>query len=82
MHLGSPTSSLAIGDGQRADIYEYKIGPERRSRHRPGAMDVLTIRLWEVVGTPIEGVQGERYHATITYDRDDKVVDIKTNKTA
>jgi hypothetical protein len=45
-------------------------------------MDVLIFGLWEVVGTPIEGVQGERYHATITYDRDDKVVDIKTKKTS
>ena len=44
-------------------------------------MDVLTFGLWEVVGTPIEGVQGESYHATITYDRDDKVLDIHTKKT-
>ena len=44
-------------------------------------MDVLTLGLWKVVGTPIEGVQGETYHATITYDRDDKVVEIKTRKT-
>jgi hypothetical protein len=31
-----------------------------------------------VVGTPIEGVQGERHQATITYGRDDKVLDIQT----
>jgi len=84
MHLGNPTSSLAVGDGQRADVYEYEIGNEpsagRAIGH--GAMDVLTFGLWEVVGTPIEGVQGERCNATITYDRDDKVVDIKTNKTS
>jgi hypothetical protein len=84
MHLGSPTSSLALEDGWRADIYEYEIGNEpsagRAIGH--GAMDVLTLGLWEVVGTPIEGVQGERYQATITYDRDDKVVDIKTEKTS
>jgi hypothetical protein len=43
-------------------------------------MDVLTLGLWEVVGTPIEGVQGETYNATITYDRDDRVVEIKTKK--
>ena len=45
-------------------------------------MDLPTLGLWEVVGTPIEGVQGETYHATITYDRDDKVVEIKTRKKA
>jgi hypothetical protein len=82
MHLGSPKRSLALEDGRRADIYEYEIGNEpsagRAIGH--GAMDVLTLGLWEVVGTPIEGVQGERYDATITYDRADKVVEIKTKK--
>jgi hypothetical protein len=43
-------------------------------------MDVLTLGLWEVVGTPIEGVQGERYNATITYGPDDTVVEIRTAK--
>jgi hypothetical protein len=82
MHLGSPTDSTTLEDGRRADIYQYEIGNEpsagRAIGH--GAMDVLTLGLWEVVGTPIEGVQGERYHATITYGPDDKVVDIKTRK--
>jgi hypothetical protein len=82
MHLGSPKSSITLADGRRTDLYEYEIGNEpsagRAIGH--GAMDVLTLGLWEVVGTPIEGVQGERYHATITYDRDDKVVEIKTKK--
>jgi hypothetical protein len=45
-------------------------------------MDVLTLGLWEVVGTPIEGVQGDTYHATVTYDRSDKVVEVKTKKVA
>ena len=82
MHLGSPKSSHTLEDGRRADIYEYEIGNEpsagRAIGH--GAMDVITLGLWEVVGTPIEGVQGERYHATITYDRADKVADIQTKK--
>ena len=82
MHLGSPESSLTLEDGQRTDIYAYEIGNEPSAARAigHGAMDVVTLGLWEVIGTPIEGVQGERYHATITYDRDDKVVDIKTKK--
>jgi hypothetical protein len=84
LHLGNPKSSLGLEDGQYADTYEYEIGNEpsagRAIGH--GAMDILTFGLWEVVGTPIEGVQGDRYRATITYDRDDKVVDIKTKKTS
>jgi hypothetical protein len=82
MHLGSPRNSTTLADGRRTDIYEYEIGNEpsagRAIGH--GAMDVLTLGLWEVIGTPIEGVQGERYHATITYGPDEKVIDIKTKK--
>jgi hypothetical protein len=82
MHLGSPRNSTTLGDGRRADIYEYEIGNEPSAARAigHGAMDVMTLGLWEVIGTPIEGVQGERYHATITYGPDDKVVDIKTRK--
>jgi hypothetical protein len=82
MHLGSPKSSLTLEGGRGADVYEYEIGNEPSAARAigHGAMDVLTLGLWEVVGTPIEGVQGERYDATIIYDRDDKVVDIKTKK--
>ena len=82
LHLGSPVQSATLEDGRRADVYQYQVGNEpsagRAIGH--GMMDVLTLGLWEVVGTPIEGVQGETYHATITYDRDDKVVEIKTKK--
>ena len=43
-------------------------------------LDVVTLGLWEIAGTPIEGVQGEKYTATIEYDENDKVVDLKTVK--
>lgn len=82
LHLGAPVQTVSLADGRRADVYEYQIGNEpsagRAIGH--GMMDLLTLGLWEVVGTPIEGVQGETYHATITYDQDDKVVEIKTRK--
>ena len=63
-------------------IYEYEIGYEpsggRAVAH--GVMDVLTLGLWEIAGTPIEAVQGEKYEATLTYDEQDRVTDIKTRK--
>ena len=84
LHLGSPIKSASLDDGLRADVYEYQIGNEPSAGRAIGhsVMDVLTLGLWEVVGTPIEGVQGETYHATVTFDRGDKVVDIKTKKVA
>jgi hypothetical protein len=84
LQLGPPIKSASLDDGVRTDVYAYEIGNEpsagRAIGH--GVLDVLTLGIWEVVGTPIEGFQGESYHATITYDRNDKVVDIKTQKTA
>lgn len=82
MHLGSPVRSATVAERRRTDIYEYEIGNEPSAGRAAGhaAMDVLTLGVWELVGTPIEGVQGKRYQATITYDENDKVVDIKTSK--
>ena len=78
MHLGSPFTSTSLEDGMRIDIYEYEIGNEpsagRAIGH--GVMDVLTFGIWEIVGTPIEGVQGEKRQLTIKYDADDHVKSI------
>jgi hypothetical protein len=84
LHLGSPIKSTLLEAGQRADVYAYEIGNEPSAGRAAGhaAMDVLTLGIWEIVGTPIEGVQGEKYHATIVYDENDKVVDLKTTKVA
>ena len=37
------------------------------------ALDVLTLGIWEIAGTPIEAFQGKKYEMTITYSKDDKV---------
>ena len=82
MHLGSPISSTLLEGGHRADLYQYEIGNEPSAGRAAGhaVMDVLTLCLWEIVGTPIEAVQGEQYTATVEYDANDKVVDLKTMK--
>jgi hypothetical protein len=43
-------------------------------------MDVLTLAIWEIAGTPIEAIQGERYQATVVYDGQEHVTEIKTRK--
>jgi hypothetical protein len=82
LHLGSPIKTTPLPDGRRADVYQYEIGNEPSAGRAVGhgVMDVLTLGLWEVVGTPIEAVQGETYHATITCDAGDKVADIRTGQ--
>ena len=79
LHLGSPVSSASNPDGARTDVYEYELGNEpsagRAIGH--GIMDVMTLGIWEVIGTPIEGVQGEKRRITITYGTDDRVLAIR-----
>ncbi len=80
LHLGSPVEITEV-NGKRVDIYEYEIGNEpsagRAIGH--GVMDVLTLGLWEVVGSPIEGFQGEKKRLLITYNEDDTVETIGTS---
>jgi hypothetical protein len=82
MHLGSPVTSSFEGNGRRVDLYEYEVGNEpsagRAVAH--GVMDVLTLGIWEIAGTPIEAVQGEKYQATVVYDDQDHVAEIKTRQ--
>lgn len=82
LHLGSPIRSTLLDNGHRADVYEYEVGNEPSAGRAAGhaVMDVLTLGVWEIIGTPVEGVQGEKYNATIMYDENDKVVDLKTAK--
>ena len=76
MHLGSPVKISSLNDGLVYATYEYEVGNEpsagRAIGH--GVMDVLTLGLWEIVGTPIEGFQGETHEVTVTYDEDDRAV--------
>lgn len=73
--IGSPHKTYGA-PGKRVDVFKLKRGDEpsagRAVAH--GVMDVLTLCLWEVVGTPIEAVQGEAFYLTVQYDSDDKIV--------
>jgi hypothetical protein len=78
MQLGPPIASTTTPEGMRLDTYEYQIGNEpsagRAIGH--GALDVLTLGAWEIIGTPVEGFQGETCRLTICYDSNDKVAAI------
>lgn len=74
--LGTPASSNTFANGDREDLYEYLLdnepSPGRAVAH--GAADVLTLGLWEVIGTPIEaGSQGTKKQIRIIYDAQNKV---------
>jgi hypothetical protein len=58
--------------------YEYEIGNEpsagRAVAH--GVLDVLTLGIWEIVGTPVEAIQGKKNQLTIYYDSNNRVMAI------
>lgn len=78
--LGRPTSSRVLENGDSVCTYEYEVGNEpsasRAVMH--GGMDVLTLGLWELVGTPVEAVQGQKYEMTVTYDTEGSAKAIET----
>ena len=78
--LGPPVGVQARPGGDTTCRYRYEVGkdpaPGRALAH--GAMDVLTFGLWEVVGTPVELVQGKTYELSVTYGPDGRAKAIET----
>lgn len=82
LHMGYPSRTTTLEGGGRLDVYEYEIGDEpstgRAIGH--GIMDILTLGIWEIVGTPIEGFRGDKHYLTVTYDSDDRVTALKSGR--
>ena len=80
--LGAPRDTAFLEDGSLECVYEYEVGNEpstgRAVLH--GGMDILTLGLWEVVGTPIEASQGTKYEMTVVYGPDGVAQSVKTKK--
>ncbi|MDJ0947146.1 MAG: hypothetical protein QNJ30_27145 [Kiloniellales bacterium] len=80
--LGGPRDTTQHDDGSLECVYEYEIGnepsPGRAVVH--GTLDVLTFGIWELVGTPIEALQGTKYEMTVVYGPDGIAKSVKTEK--
>jgi len=75
--FGLPTVS-EVRDGKKTEIFKfvqgYSAGAKAGRAVFHGVADVLTIGLWEVVGTPMEGVfNGNEMVYEVSYDENDKV---------
>ncbi len=77
VEFGAPVNS-ETKDGKRVDIYRFRQGYSQGNKvvrsvgH--GVADVLTLGLWEVVGTPAEATfSGKEVAMKIAYDKDDNV---------
>jgi hypothetical protein len=79
LNLGQPTHTATTEKG-RVDVFNLERGNEQSVGRAVGhaVMDVLTIGIWEVVGTPIEAFSGNKFTVTIEYNQDDTVAKVTT----
>jgi hypothetical protein len=75
--FGQPVAS-EMREGKRVDVFSfvqgYSQGAKSGRAFFHGAADVLTLGLWEVVGTPAESaMSGDKLIYEVTYDESDKV---------
>ena len=65
-------------------MYQYEVGrepsPGRAVAH--GVMDVLTLGIWEVVGTPVEVLKGDKLHLIVVYDKDGRLISATRSKSS
>jgi len=80
MNLGQPAKTSII-DNVKVDIFELQRGNDpsigRAALH--GAMDLMTFGAWEIIGTPMEAMQGKSFTLTVEYDENDKVKTFSSN---
>jgi hypothetical protein len=80
--LGGPVRSRDLPDGGQECIYEYELGnapsPGRAVGH--AALDVVTLGLWEIIGTPFEMMGGSKYQLIVVYDADGHATEITSRR--
>jgi hypothetical protein len=67
-------------DGQRIDVFAFKQGYSKGAKvgraFFHGAADLMTLGMWEVVGTPFEAIaDGTDMKVQVTYEQD-RVTDV------
>ena len=79
LNLGNPIQTY-VKDDMTIDVYEVQFGNEPSGGRAIGhaVMDVITWGGWELIGTPIEGVQGKTQTITIQYDKNNKIVSVNS----
>ena len=78
----SGAAELLTDSERQYTYYDVALGwnPEPGRAIGHGVADLLTLGAWELVGTPVEAVQGDKYRLTIAYDKDNKAKTISSQK--
>ncbi|SFO06247.1 hypothetical protein [Nitrosospira briensis] len=82
--FGAPAMS-EIRNGRKYEIFKfvqgYSTGAKAGRALFHGAADVMTLGLWEVVGTPTEAVfSGDEMAFEVSYDQNDRIDQVTTIK--
>jgi hypothetical protein len=82
LELGPPTSVTSVEGGGTECTYEYQVGNEpsagRAALH--AGMDIITLGIWELVGTPTEALQGQDFQLSVIYGPDGKAENIQMRR--
>jgi len=81
LQLGAPVKVTTLDNGHVVNLYEYEVGNDPSAGRAVGhaVLDLLTLGIWEVVGTPVEGFQGDKRQLQVEYDENDRIVNVKGN---
>lgn len=85
MALGQPKAISTDDQGNTNATYEYTVGNQPSAGRAVGhaVLDVLTIGIWEVVGTPIEAFnQGQKVQVNVRYNAEGEVMSIQSYKSS
>ncbi len=82
LQLGQPHKVAELENGAREAAYKFEVGndPNAIRAIGHGALDVASLGLWEIVGTPIEASTGKEREISVTYDEYETVTKIEQTK--
>ncbi|MEH6445206.1 MAG: hypothetical protein V7784_15030 [Oceanospirillaceae bacterium] len=79
-HLGLPINILNLKGGQYIATYDVhaKTEPSLARAMGHGALDVVTLGLWEVIGGPAEMYHGRRVIVSARYDKANQLLTLQS----
>lgn len=70
--MGYQPIRVSVEGNTTIEVYEVQFGNEastgRAITH--ATLDILTLGVWEIVGTPMEGFKGEKSYLIVEYEND------------
>jgi len=83
--LGKPVDSKILENGNKVDVYSftqgYSKGAKAARAFGHGVMDIATLGVWEVIGSPTEAIaSGNKVIVRVHYDKNDLIERVVTLK--